>query len=118
MKKPVYKLLLQMAALFLLAAAAFLFSAFADSKTYTGTLGDAMCGAKHVMDGSANCTQVCVQHGSKYALIVNDKVYTLTSSDKTLLGQLNNLAGKIVSVKGTPHGDHGDMIEVVSIKQK
>ena len=115
MKKTIYKPLVQSAALFILVVTVLLFTAFADSKTYTGTLGDAMCGAKHVMDGSANCTQMCVSHGSKYALIAKDKVYTLAVQDKALLTQLNDLAGKNVSVKGTAHDN---MIDVVSVKQK
>ena len=115
MKKIIHKPLAQTAALFILMVTALVFTAFADSKTYTGTLGDAMCGTKHVMDGSASCTQMCVSHGSKYALIIKDKVYTLTTQDKTLLGQFNDLAGKTVSVKGTAHDN---MIEVISVKQK
>jgi hypothetical protein len=115
MKRTIYKTVAQAAALLILMATALVFTSFADSKTYTGTLGDAMCGTKHVMDGSASCTQMCVSHGSKYALIIKDKVYTLTTQDKTLLGQFNDLAGKNVSIKGTAHDN---IIEVISIKEK
>ena len=47
-------------------------SAFAaKGKTFTGTVSDAMCGAKHAMPGDdANCTRACVCKGSKYALVV------------------------------------------------
>lgn len=115
MKKTIHKLLLQWLALLALLATTFFFTAFEGSKTYTGTLGDAMCGVKHVMDGTAKCTQMCVEHGSKYALIVKDKAYTLTTQDKTLLNQLNDLAGKTVSIKGTANGD---MIDIISVKKK
>src|ERR1051326_2183486 len=66
----------------------------AKAETFTGEVGDAMCGAKHDMGGSkADCTRDCVKQGSKYALIVGDKVYTLESKDKATLDQLDKLAG-------------------------
>ena len=46
-------------------------SAFAAGKTFTGTVSDAMCGAKHAMPGAAaECTRGCISKGSKYALVV------------------------------------------------
>lgn len=87
--------------------------AFAGSKAYTGQVGDAMCGTKHLMNGSAECTRICAQHGSKYALIIKDKVYILDTKDKMILDKLNALAGSMASVKGTVSGD---TIEVGSVK--
>ena len=59
------------------------------SQTLTGEVSDAMCGAKHEMPGKAvDCTRGCIKHGSKYALVVGDKVYTLETSDKAALGKL------------------------------
>jgi hypothetical protein len=87
--------------------------AFAGPKTYTGQVGDAMCGNKHLMNGSAECTRICAQHGSKYALLIKDKVYILDTKDKIILGQLNDLAGRMASVKGTTNGN---TIEVSSAK--
>ena len=89
--------------------------AVAASKTYTGTVGDAMCGLKHVTTGTAECTHLCVQHGSKYALLVKEKVYTLETKDKAILNQLNDLAGQTVSLKGELKGN---TIEVDSVKKK
>src|ERR1022692_4660107 len=61
------------------------------SQTLTGEVSDAMCGAKHEMPGkAADCTRGCIKHGSKYALIVGDQVYTLETSDKTALDKLND----------------------------
>ena len=60
-------------------------SAFAAGKSYTGTVSDAMCGAKHAMPDAATCTRGCVGKGSKYALVVGDKVYTLETTDKSAL---------------------------------
>lgn len=76
------------------------------SQTYTGEVSDAMCGAKHEMPGSAaECTHECVGKGSKYALVVGDKVYTLDTKDKAALEQLDKLAGAKASVTGTADGD-------------
>jgi len=70
--------------------------------TLTGEIGDAMCGNKHQMEGSpAECTRDCVSHGSKYALVVGDKVYTLETTDKATLSKLSDLAGQRAKVTGT-----------------
>lgn len=76
------------------------------SQTLTGTVSDAMCGAKHQMPGdAAGCTRACVKHGSKYALVVGEKVYTLETSDKAALDKLNDLAGASAKVTGDVEGD-------------
>jgi hypothetical protein len=78
-------------------------SAFAaKAQTFTGTVSDSMCGAKHEMAGSeASCTRACVSKGSKYALVVGDKVYTLETSDKAALATLDKQAGAKVTVTGS-----------------
>jgi len=77
-------------------------SAFAaKAKTFTGTVSDAMCGAKHAMGDAAGCTRACIGKGSKYALVVGDKVYTLDTSDKAALATLDKQAGAKVTVAGT-----------------
>lgn len=71
-------------------------------QTLTGQVSDSMCGASHMMKGSAaDCTRACVTKGSKYALVVGETVYTLESNDKSVTDQLNNLAGGQASVTGT-----------------
>jgi hypothetical protein len=89
-------------------------SAFAaKDKSFTGTVSDSMCGAKHAMEGdAASCTRACVGKGSKYALVVGDKVYTLETSDKAALGTLDKQAGAKVTVTGA---EKGDTITVVSV---
>ncbi len=78
----------------------------AKTQTFAGTVSDAMCGAQHEMEGSpAECTRACVGKGSKYALIVGDKVYTLDTTDKTALALLDKRAGAKVAVQGTADGD-------------
>jgi hypothetical protein len=76
------------------------------SQTLTGQVSDAMCGAKHQMPGdAAGCTRACIKHGSKYALVVGEKVYTLETSDKATLDKLNDLAGASANVTGDVEGD-------------
>lgn len=83
-----------------LALAIFAFGA--KGSTFTGTVSDSMCGAKHAMPGDdAGCTRACVSKGSKYALVVGDKVYTLETSDKKALDTLDKQAGAKVKVTGT-----------------
>ena len=75
------------------------------SETLTGEVSDAMCGAKHEMPGkAADCTRSCVKHGSKYALVVGDKVYTLETSDKATLDKLDELSGAKAKVTGEVDG--------------
>ena len=86
----------------------------AGGKTYTGTVSDAMCGAKHAMPGdAANCTRGCISKGSKYALVVGDKVYTLETSDKAALATLDKQAGEKVTVTGN---EKDNTITVSSVK--
>lgn len=88
-------------------------SAFAaGGKTFTGTVSDAMCGAKHMGD-AASCTRTCVSKGSKYALVVGDKVYTLETSDKAALATLDKQAGAKATVTGT---EKDNTITVSSVK--
>lgn len=86
----------------------------AGAKTFTGTVSDAMCGAKHAMPGdAAGCTRACVSKGSKYALVVGDKVYTLETSDKAALATLDKQAGEKATVTGT---EKDNTITVSSVK--
>lgn len=76
------------------------------TQTLSGQVSDAMCGAKHQMPGkAADCTRTCVQHGSKYTLVVGDKVYTLETSDKAALDKLNDLAGATAKITGEVDGE-------------
>ena len=85
----------------------------AKTTTVTGTVGDAMCGTKHMMAGDqAGCTRACVQKGSDYALIVKDKVYKLKANDATN-ADLDKLAGKTAKVVGDLGGD---TIQVSSVQ--
>jgi hypothetical protein len=102
----------------LIASSALLFTlpALAAAKqTFTGEVGDAMCGKQHMEGTPAECTRACVSKGSKYALIVGEKVYILDTADKAALATLDQQAGKNAAVTGTLDGD---TIHVSSVAAK
>jgi hypothetical protein len=106
-------------ALIILAATTFsnLYALAGRKQTFTGEVGDAMCGRKH-MEGEgtpAECTRACVSHGSKYALVVGEKIYTLDTADKAALDTLDKQAGKNATVTGVLDGD---TIQVSSVTAK
>ena|SRR5437764_14650831 len=89
----------------------------AKKQPFTGEVGDAMCGRKH-MEGEgtpAQCTRTCVSHGSKYALVVGEKIYILDTTDKAALAALDEQAGKNATVTGVLNKD---TIEVSSVAAK
>ena len=90
--------------------------AFAGRKqTFTGEVGDAMCGRKHMEGTPAECTRTCVSHGSKFALVVGERIYILETSDKAALTMLDQQAGKNATITGVLNGD---TIEVSSVAAK
>src|SRR5579863_10087972 len=100
---------------FVLASAGFfdLYAAAGGGKqTFTGEVGDAMCGRKHMEGTPAECTRACVKQGSKYALIIDDKIYALDTTDNAVLATLDQQAGKRVTVTGALKGDE---IEISSV---
>jgi len=97
-----YKTLFAVAVLFGAGASSLIAQTAAPQKL-TGTVSDAMCGATHMMKGKSDveCTRACVKEGSKYALVVDKKVYTLEGH----AADLDKLAGQKVAVTGTVKGD-------------
>jgi hypothetical protein len=88
------------------------------AQSFTGKVSDAMCGAKHT-EGNlapAACVRDCVQKGAKYALVVGDKVYNLSTSDKATLDELNKLAWEQAKVTGTASGDTISVKSVTAAK--
>jgi uncharacterized protein DUF5818 len=82
----------------------------AKGRVFTGSISDKMCGAKHMMGGSAkDCTLECVKAGSKFVLVDDSgKVYDLSDQEKP-----RAYAGAKVKVMGSLKGDE---IEVSSIE--
>lgn len=82
-------------------------------QTLKGVVSDTACGRKHTMmpgSSDAECTRGCVEKGSKYALVVGKKVYTLEGQSE----ELNKLAGEKAEVTGTVAGD---TIQVATVKK-
>ena|ERR1700730_7253665 len=104
-------------AMIIFSAAAFsnLYALAGRKQTFTGEVGDAMCGTKHMEGTPAECTRACVSHGSKYALVVGEKIYVLDTTDKAVLATLDQQAGKNATVTGVLNGD---TIEVSSVAAK
>lgn len=75
----------------------------AATRTLTGTVSDSMCGAHHMAKdkSAAECTRTCVKQGTKYALVVGKKVYTLEGHE----AELDKLAGMKAMVKGKVSGE-------------
>jgi hypothetical protein len=87
----------------------------AKPQTFVGIVGDAVCGAKHSMDGDdISCLRTCIRRGSKYDLVVGDKIYVLNLPDQSFADVLDKLAeaNSKASVKGEANND---TIDVVSI---
>lgn len=92
-------------------AASYAFAA-AKVQTFTGIVGDAVCGSKHTMDGDEiSCLRTCIQRGSKYDLVVGEKVYVLNLKDSSTADTLDKLASQQAraEVKGE---ESGGVIEV------
>ncbi len=87
----------------LMLALAGAFAVVAQQQSFTGVVTDSMCGAMHMAKDKtpAECTQLCVKDGMKYALAVEKRVYTLEGHE----AELAKLAGQKVTVKGTLKGD-------------
>jgi hypothetical protein len=91
--------------------------AWAGDTTLTGKVSDAMCGASHMMAGEpSSCLRACINKGSKYALVVGDKVYALDTSDKSALDQLDKLADRQAKVTGQANGDTIAVTSVTAAK--
>ena len=85
----------------------------AEEMMLTGSIGDAMCGVKHAGANAVGCTKGCVKKGSAYALIVDDKAYTLKTSGDEMDAQLDALAGQMATITGDVMGTD---ITVTSVK--
>lgn len=82
----------------------------------TGVVSDTMCGAKHMYPDKtkAECTRQCVTQGSKLALVLGKKVYTLQGHE----AELDTLAGQRVTVTGAVNGDTLSVHSVVPVKKR
>ncbi len=87
----------------LMLALAGAFAAFAQQQSLTGVVTDSMCGATHMAKDKtpAECAQMCVKDGMKYALSAEKKVCTLEGHEP----ELAKLGGQKVTVKESLKGE-------------
>ena len=83
-------------------------------KTLTGIVSDSMCGAHHMAKDKspAECTRMCIKQGTKYALVVGSKVYTLEGHES----EVDKLAGQKATIKGSVTGETVAVQSVVPAK--
>ena len=65
-----------------------------------------------LLQDPAECIQMCLKDGMKYALAAQKKIYALEGHE----AELANLAGQKVTVKGTLKGDTLSVREVTASK--
>ena len=81
-----------------------LMAADAKDQTFTGTVSDTMCGARHtMMPGSPDdqCVRACVKGGADYAMVVGSKLYTLKGNK----ADIDKFAGEKATVAGKVSGN-------------
>lgn len=81
-------------------------TAFAQEKTFTGTVSDSMCTTNHMLKemkaaNQAECVRKCVKDSFDYALVVGKDYYILKGNPQ----ELDKYAAQRVTVKGTLQGD-------------
>jgi hypothetical protein len=76
--------------------------AWAGTGTWSGTVSDSNCGAKHEAgtDADVACVKTCVEKGAKYVLAIGGKVYQVEPQAK-----YKDHAGHKVKVTGKMEGD-------------
>jgi hypothetical protein len=83
-------------------------------KTLTGVVSDSMCGVNHMAKNmnSADCLRMCVKKETKYALVVDKKVYTLEGHE----AELDKYAARKVTLQGTVNGETVNVTSVAPAK--
>lgn len=85
-----------------------LFAAAALGETWSGTVSETMCGAKHHTGSAADqaCVKKCVKAGNSPVLVSDGKVYPIAMQSQS---KVMSLLGKNVTVMGTLNGDTIDI---------
>jgi hypothetical protein len=93
-----------------LTAALFAMGAFAE--TWSGTITDANCGAKHAdaSEKSQTCAKRCVKGGAAAVLVVGDKVIKFDDASKA---KIADFVGQKVQITGEMKDD---TVTVASVK--
>jgi hypothetical protein len=90
--------------------------------TWTGKISDSMCGVKHAMGDKKmtdkECTDACVKGGSKYILVLGDKVMKIDNQDFKGLAKFSGDAVKITGEMGKNDTITISNIEAAPVKGK
>jgi hypothetical protein len=94
----------------------FLFAAAAFAETWSGTVSDSMCGAKHeaASAGDAACVTKCVKGGASAVLVSGGKVYQISADSQA---KVMPMLGKKVTVMGKLDGESIDIASVQAAKE-
>lgn len=89
-----------------------LFASGAFAETWSGTVSDSMCGAKHEAASAADmaCVKKCIKGGASAVFISDGKVYQISPNSQA---KVTSLLGKKATVTGKMDGDS---IEIASAK--
>ncbi len=87
-----------------------LYASNTQDQTWTGTVSDSTCGAKHMAGAEhgngkmsdAECVAGCVKKGAKYVFVADGKIYNIDNQD---FAALADNAGKNVKLTGAMTGD-------------
>ena len=93
-----------------------LFAGAALAETWSGTVSDSMCGAKHVAATAADaaCAKKCVKGGASAVLVSDGKVYQIAMDSQA---KMTPLLGKKVTVMGKLSGDTIDVTSAEAAKE-
>jgi hypothetical protein len=88
-----------------------LFAVGAFAETWSGTISDDACAAKHVNSSQAdiNCAASCIKNGGNAVLVVGDKIYNIENKDA-----IKGHEGHKVTITGKMTGDtiHVDTVKM------
>jgi hypothetical protein len=108
-----------------LIAGVMLYAARAEDQSWTGTISDSNCGAKHAAGAEhgngkmsdAECVNGCVKKGAKYVFVADGRVYNIDNQD---FATLPDHAGQAVKLTGEMSGDtiRVSKIEMPTDKEK
>lgn len=89
-------------------------AAVAMAETWTGTISDAHCGAKHADASakSASCVQSCIKGGAAPVFVAGDKVLKIANPDA-----VKDVQGKKVELSGELNGDTVTVAKVSPVMQ-
>lgn len=90
--------------LWIAAGVGMLFSAGLPAQSFSGTISDSACGARHesATVADAACVQRCIKRGGAPVLVSGGKVYQISAETRE---KVKDVLGQKVTINGTVDGD-------------